>query len=431
MSSHNLIHSQEKNYREFLNFQFLFAAAVVGFASAGFSFLVDKAFMYCHMVFNYGGYWMFLFTPSIFVVTVFLLKKFFPFSDGSGLPQGYAIDVFGEQEINQHYSIRTAIGKAILTFMSILGGASLGKEGPTIQICSSIFAQIKGITLEKKRLLIKLAAGVGVAAAFNTPLGGMIFAIEEYVRKISAKSATMLVGGTLIAVVINNYFSGDLEYMGSISLSLLNHGFKIGYLALFIGLICGLGGALFTKIIVFISVNNTWFINRLRKNHYLLNALVFGLVVALIGYFTNGLSFGNGANATKYFLDTNTQAPWYYGVSKFCGAVSSVAAGVPGGYFSTALSIGAGIGDLIHHFVPSIPLVQFYLLGMVGFLASITQSPITATAMVVEMSNTSEFAIPILITAFIASMIAEFFGDSVYHQQVLKYIPEEKYYLTR
>ncbi|MDD3265868.1 MAG: chloride channel protein [Burkholderiales bacterium] len=421
----------EKNYREFLNGKFLFAAAIVGLASAGFSFLVDKAFIYCHMIFNYGGYWMLLFTPVIFVITVFLLKKFFPYSDGSGLPQGYAIDVFSEEELKKYYSIRTAIGKAILTFMSILGGASLGKEGPTIQICSSIFAQIKDVSLEKKRLLIKLASGVGVAAAFNTPIGGMIFAIEEYVRKISARSATMLVGGTLIAVLISNYFSGGLEYMGTIPLSSLHHGFNIGYIALLIGIICGLGGALFTKIIVFVSVNNTWFINRWRKNHYLMNALIFGLIVAIIGYLTTGLSFGNGAHATKYFLDNNIQAPWYYGVGKFFGAVSSVAAGVPGGYFSTALSIGAGIGDLVHHFLPNIPLIQFYLLGMVGFLASITQSPITATAMVVEMSNTSEFAMPILIAAFIASMIAEHFGDSVYHQQVLKYIPKEKYHLTR
>lgn len=431
MSNHSYKSSHEKNYHEFLNGKFLFAAIIVGFASAGFSFLVDKATLYCHIIFNYGGYWMLLFTPTIFVITVYLLKKFFPYSDGSGLPQGYAIDVFNEEEIKQYYSIRTAIGKAILTFMSILGGASLGKEGPTIQICSSIFAQIKDISLEKKRLLIKLAAGVGVAAAFNTPIGGMIFAIEEYVKGISAKSATLLVGGTLIAVLISNYFSGSLEYMGVIPLSRLSHGFNIGYFALLIGAICGLSGALFTKLIVFVSVNNVWFINRVRKNHYLLNALIFGFIVALIGYLTNGLSFGNGADATKYFLDNNIQAPWYYGIGKFFGAISSVSAGVPGGYFSTALSIGAGIGDIVHHFIPNIPLVQFYLLGMVGFLASITQSPITATAMVVEMSNTSEFAIPILIAAFIASMISEFFGDSVYHQQVLKYIPEEKYHLTR
>lgn len=422
---------EEKNYREFINSKFLFAAIIVGFASAGFSFLVEKATLYCHMIFSYGGYWMYLFTPTIFVFTVIILKKFFPYADGSGLPQGYAVDVFSEAELKNYYSIRTAFGKAFLTFMSILGGASLGKEGPTIQICSSVFAQIKNISLEKKRLLIKLAAGVGVASAFNTPIGGMIFAIEEYVRKISAKSATMLVGGTIVAVTIVDYFSGGYEYLGKIPSSVLEHSFDIGYFALLIGIVCGLIGALFTKIIVFISVNNSWVVNRWRRNHYLLNALIFGLIVALIGNLTFGLSFGNGANSTKYFLDNSIQAPWYYAVSKFFGAIASVGAGVPGGYFSTALSIGAGIGDLAHHFVPSMPLVQFYLLGMVAFLAAITQSPITATAMVVEMSNTSEFCLPILIAAFIASMISEYFGDSVYHQQVLKYIPSEKYNLTR
>jgi H+/Cl- antiporter ClcA len=126
-------------------------------------------------------------------------------------------------------------------------------------------------------------------------------------------------------------------------------------------------------------------------------------------------------------LDSGENAPWYYASGKFFGAIASVSAGVPGGYFSTALSIGAGVGDLIHHIIPSVPLAQFYLLGMAGFLAAITQSPITAVAMVVEMSDSSQFSLPILLSCFVASLIAEQFGDSVYHQQVLNYIDPKRY----
>lgn len=426
-AAEELIEKPEKAYKEYLNVKFLLLAALVGLLSAGFTYLVDLAGSLCAQVYHYNGNLMYVYTPVIFIVIVFLLKKYFPYSDGSGLPQGYAVDVFDNQQIANIYSIKTAIGKVILTFLSILGGASLGKEGPTIQLCSSLFNQFQNISDQKRRLLIKLGAGVGVAAAFNTPLGGMIFAIEEYVRKVSSKIASLLVGATLVAVAVCNYFQGNEPYLGRIDPANLAHGHYTGFIAILVGVTCGLCGALFTKCIVFVSVNRTWFVNRWRKNHFLLNALIFGLIVALIGNLTHGLSFGNGSINNKIFLDSGSDAPWYYAMSKFFGAIASVGAGVPGGYFSTALSIGAGIGDLIYHFLPSISLAQFYLLGMTAFLAAITQSPITAVAMVVEMSNTSDFCLPILIAGFIASVISEQFGDSVYHQQVLNYIPADRY----
>lgn len=411
-----------------LSWQFLSLAILVGVASAAFTHAVILAEWMFHSVFVYNPLAMYLYTPLLFVSIVFLLKKYFPYADGSGLPQGYAVDIFDEQRLKDTYSIRSAIGKMLLTFMSIAGGASLGKEGPTIQVCSSLFAQIKGISDKKRRLLIKLGAGVGVAAAFNTPIGGMIFAVEEYVKKISPHIATLLVGATLLAVFTSNFIMGtDQPYMGAVNPHDLVHTSIIMGIAILIGILCGLSGAIFTKLMVFMSVNKTWFFNQWRKKHYLLNALIFGLVVAFIGNLTYGFSFGNGASTTTQFLDASVNAPWYYGLSKFFGSIASVSAGVPGGYFSTALSIGAGIGDLIHNLFPHIPLVQFYLLGMAGFLASITQSPITAVAMVVEMSDSSHFSLPILLTCFVASLIAEQFGDSVYHQQVLNYIDPKRY----
>lgn len=410
-----------------LRLQFLGLALIVGIASALFTYAVNFAEWIFRHMFALNPVAMYIYTPLTFVATVFLLKKYFPYADGSGLPQGYAVDLFDDEQIRKTYSIRSSIGKVILTFMSISAGASLGKEGPTIQICSSLFAQLRDISDGKRRLLIKLGAGVGVAAAFNTPIGGMIFAVEEYIKKISASIATLLVGGTLFAVFASNLILGNQPYMGTVSPKDLIHTWHIIGVASLIGLICGLGGALFTKMMVFMSVNKTWVVNRWRKQHYLINALVFGLVVAFIGHLTNGLSFGNGADTTTHFLDTGVNAPWYYASGKFFGAIASVSAGVPGGYFSTALSIGAGVGDLVHHVLPSIPLAQFYLLGMAGFLAAITQSPITAVAMVVEMSDSSHFSLPILLSCFVASLIAEQFGDSVYHQQVLNYIDPKRY----
>lgn len=410
------------------NWQFLSLCVLVGVMSAAFTKSVEFAGWLCQKIFFLSGWVGYIYIPLMIFATVFLLKKYFPYADGSGLPQGYAVDVFDNERLNNTYSLRSMFGKLLLTFMSIAGGASLGKEGPTIQVCSSLFAQMRNLSDGRRRMLIKLGAGVGVAAAFNTPIGGMVFAIEEYLKKINPHIATILVGATGIAVTFANLCVwSNAPYLGDISQDLLHTSFGIIPCALLIGVVAGLLGALFTKLVVFVTVDKTWLVNRWRKKHYLINALICGLIIALIGHLTGGLSFGNGSDTTRQFLDTGTNAPWHYALGKFSGALASVAAGAPGGYFSTALSIGAGIGDLLHHVISNFPLAQFYLLGMAAFLAAITQAPITAVAMVVEMSNSSQFSLPILCAAFLGSLIAEQFGDSVYHQQVLNYIDPSRY----
>lgn len=413
--------------KEEFKLNFLLLCIGVGVSTALFTWAVEFARDICFKVFYTNSWVIFIYTPAVFVIIVYLLRRHFPHADGSGLPQGYAVDIFDEDRLSKIYSIRSLIGKVILTFMSIAGGASLGKEGPTIQICASLFAQVRNISDKRRRLLIKLGAGVGVAAAFNAPIGGMVFAIEEYVKKISPKIATLLVGSTLIAVFIADIMTGNQPYMGAIGSVKLHHNWHSAIYALLIGAICGLIGAIYTKCMVFVSVNKTWIVNRWRRKYYFVNAFIFGLIVAAIGYLTHGLSFGNGSETTREFLLNDTNAPWYYAIGKFFGSLASVGATVPGGYFSTALSMGAGIADALHRIAPQAPLAQFYLLGMTGFLSAITQSPITAVAMIVEMSDSSQFTLPILFAAYLASMIAEQFGDSVYHQQVLNYIDPDRY----
>lgn len=413
------------------SWQFLALCVVVGVISAAFTELVNLATWFCHRMYSFGGWVTYIYIPLMITATVYLLKKYFPYADGSGLPQGYAVDVFDSERLNNTYSLRSMVGKLLLTFMSIAGGASLGKEGPTIQVCSSLFAQLRNLSDGRRRMLIKLGAGVGVAAAFNTPVGGMVFVIEEYLKKINPHVATILVAATGIAVTVADLCSwSNTPYLGFINQELLHPSFGILLCALLIGVVSGLAGALFTKLVVFVTVDKTWIVNRWRKQHYLVNALFCGLLIAFIGHLTGGLSFGNGSETTRQFLDSGTNAPWHYALGKFSGALASVAAGAPGGYFSTALSIGAGIGDLLHHLISGFPLAQFYLLGMAAFLAAITQAPITAVAMVVEMSNSSQFSLPILCAAFLGSLIAEQFGDSVYHQQVLNYVDKSRYQET-
>lgn len=434
MNNSNLINPQYKNYSNGLifNIKFILLCIIAGLGSALFSLATDKAYIWCISIFHKFGYLILISTPLLFMLIAFLFKKYFSYAGGSGLPQGYALDVFDEEALHSTYSINTLIGKIILTFMSILGGASLGREGPTIQICASIFAMFKNVSLEKKKLLIRIGSGVGVATAFNAPLGGIIFTIEEYIKHSEHKMNLLLLLGIAIAGYCSVLIGGNYSYMGYVKVSVYTFSYVSMLAAIIAGAVCGLSGAIFTWLMVRVSVDNGSNFIKWRNKHYILAAGIFGFIIAILGIVTDGTSFGNGSFTTEGFISGNFTAPWYYALAKSAGAIFSVAAGAPGGYFSTALSIGAGIMDLVHKVMPIIPLDQFYLLGMVAFLAAITSAPITAVAMVISIVDaSSHFALPLIFASLIGSYIASLFGDSVYHQQVLIYIDKDKYHATR
>ncbi|MCX8514494.1 MAG: chloride channel protein [Burkholderiales bacterium] len=410
------------------NLEFFLLCIIAGLGGALFSVATDKAGVYGLKMFALLHYWVLIYIPIVFMIIVFIFKKYFPYAGGSGLPQGYALDVYEKPELYATYSLRTMFGKVILTVLSIFAGASLGREGPTIQICASIFSSLKNTSLERKKLLIRIGSGVGVATAFNAPLGGIVFAIEEYIQHSDSKINFFLLSGIAIAGYCSILVLGDYSYMGYIKQSSLYYSWYIMVIAVATGVVCGLIGALYTWLMVFVSVGKNSSFCKWRKNNAILSACIFGFFVAILGLATHGVSFGNGAVTSNLYLNSATDAPWFYALAKFFGSIFSVAAGVPGGYFSTSLSIGLGIMDVVHKLMPILPVQQFYLLGMVSFLAAITGAPITAVVMIVSVvADSQHFVLPLILSSLISAKIAMFFGESVYRQQVQLYIDKDKY----
>lgn len=407
---------------------FLGLCVVAGIGSGYFTLITNQAYLWLKALYQQHPYSMLVYIPAMFMLIVFLLKRYFPHASGSGLPQGYALDVYDSITLKKTYSLRTMAGKILLTILSIGSGASLGREGPIIQICAAIFGSMPNISIQRQKMLIRIGSGVGVATAFNAPLGGVIFAFEEYLKTSKSAINGLLLLGIGIAGYMGTWVYGDYFYMGGVPLTELSCHAKTMLLAVMSGAICGLAGALFTWIMVYVTVNKGQVWHAIRKKYAVLWAFVFGLGVAIVGIMSHGYSFGNGAVETKEVLVNGLNLPWYYGLAKCLGSVFSVSAGVPGGYFSTALSIGAGIMDSIYRLWPVLPVEQFYLLGMVGFLAAITDAPITAVTMIIStVDNSQHFILPIMVTSLFASYIATRFGDSVYHQQVLNYIDPQRY----
>ena len=147
-------------------------------------------------------------------------------------------------------------------------------------------------------------------------------------------------------------------------------------------------------------------------------------MVAGIGIVSHGLSFGNGYVESKETLTSGTSLPQLYFIYKMLGSIFSTASGVPGGYFATSLAIGSGIGSFIHDIYSIADIQQYCLLGMVAFLAAVTRSPITAIVMVIQITSSQMFTLPIMIASLTATWVSQLMSRGIYDYQIERYLKD-------
>ena len=226
--------------------KFIALCIVAAIISGVFSVITDSVYNHFKSLYLLHPYLALIYVPTVFAIIAFLMKRYFPYTGGSGLPQGYAIDVFSPEMLQNVYSLRTMWGKMLLTIMTIGSGAALGREGPTVQICASILSAMNTISLTYKKLLIRIGSGIGIATAFNTPLGGVMFAFEEYLKESRFYANLLLLLGIAIASSVSIVIYGNYSYMGEVPIASLACDSKTILLAIISGIICGLSGTLFT-----------------------------------------------------------------------------------------------------------------------------------------------------------------------------------------
>ena len=349
-----------------------------------------------------------LITPLGFALIVVITRKFFPGSQGSGIPQTIAsLDPKGSSEIrNQVLSLRVTIGKIMLTILGLLFGASVGREGPTVQIGASImhslgnFARFSRHDLEKGLILAGGAAGV--AAAFNTPLAGIVFAIEEMGRSFEEHNSATILMTVIIAGITSLALLGNYSYFGHTSESLA---FGSEWSVVVIcGIVGGLLGGTFSRALIEVNKGLSGRIGVWMRAKPVAFAAVCGLILALIGLASGNTTYGSGYNEAKSLLDSNTALPESYGLLKMTATLVSYISGIPGGIMAPTLSAGAGFGANIAHFFTSVPAGAAIILGMVAYFAGVTQAPITAFVIVMEMIGNHEMILPLMAASFIAKL---------------------------
>ena len=376
-------------------------ALAVGLIAALFA-IASNAVMTLHArLMTRSPWWSLLVSPLMIVAVVFCTRRLFPGTQGSGIPQAIAA-LRSQQDSTRRrlLSLRIAAGKLLLTLMGFLGGASIGREGPTVHIGASIMYSLGRFTKFPPHYLrhglIMVGGASGIAAAFNTPIAGIIFAIEEMARFYEERATGLL----LIAVIISGLAAlallGNYSYFGVSNASLT--GLRSWTAVLMCGVVGGLAGGVFSRLLL----EGIKKLRPLMNRYWLPIAAACGLLIAGIGLVSAGSSYGTGYDQARQILLAHSPVDPAFPFYKIGATLGSYFSGVPGGIFSPSLSIGAGLGGDLSFLVPYVPVSSVVLLGMVGYFTGVVQTPLTASVIVMEMVDDSSMVFPIITTAIIA-----------------------------
>ncbi|MDR3410947.1 MAG: chloride channel protein [Formivibrio sp.] len=394
------------------------AAAVTGLVVVLFSRLTEYAIRFFSTTVHQYGWFPLLICPAAGVSIVWLTRKYFPGAEGSGIPQVIAAlrEETSSEQIGLFVSLRIAFGKILLGIAGLAAGFSIGREGPSVQVGASVMHAFRRFlpTYSQRytKHLILAGGAAGIAAAFNTPLAGIVFAIEELGKRFEEKTNGVLISAIVLAGLISISFQGNYIYFGRLAVSDVTY--RILWPALVCALICGLAGGLFSQMLVKGAQPGKDWLGRQRRAHPYRWAGFCGLMVALLGMVTSGASFGSGYLFTQGALEGNWSMPWFYAPVKFAATVFSFLSGMPGGIFAPCLAIGVGIGVDVHNLFAATNALSIYALCMAGFLAAVTQAPLTSFIIVMEMIDGHEMVISLMAVAMLASLISRLFGMPLY-----------------
>lgn len=353
-----------------------------------------------------------LITPLGFAAIVWLTRKLAPAASGSGIPQVMAASRDPDDGLSRLVSVRIAVVKFIMTIAALLFGASVGREGPTVQIAATIMGYAHRLMAVPLRASVYIAGGAaGVAAAFNTPLAGVAFAIEELAAAYEQRMALLVMAAVLIAGMVSLGLAGDYVYFGVMHQTLNVH--ETLAAAPVAGVIGGLAGGFFSRLMLSAGRTPTEPMRWLRS-HPVLYATGCGLVVAILGVAT-GLTWGTGYQ-TAHAVIAGTDVPIWFGAAKFIATLATAVSGIPGGIFAPSLSVGAGIGDVLRSIFPTYPSGAVILLGMVAYFTGVVRAPLTAVIIISETTASRGLMMPLLATALIADFAAQLVSkERLYH----------------
>ncbi|MEW6120171.1 MAG: chloride channel protein [Pseudomonadota bacterium] len=385
-------------------------AVGVGLAATAFALANDFA----HEVFRHllaVSPWLpLLVTPLTLAGVAALTQRFFRGAAGSGIPQTIAALRMPDGPARDAVlSLRVAAAKMLLTCVGVAGGASVGREGPTVQVGAALLYNLRRLVRFPSHLmergLIVAGGGAGVAAAFNTPLAGVVFAIEEMARSFETRTSGTLLTAVIIAGLAAIYVQGDYVYFGSTAAA--PHGAADWTGVLLCGLAGGLLGGLFSRaVIAFTAHGLPGRIGAFVRTRPVLFAGLCGFVLALIGLASGGTVFGSGYLEARSLIEGEAAVSADYGLWKILATLVSFVSGIPGGLFAPSLSAGAGVGQAISDLLSAADPGALIVIGMAAYFAGVVQAPITAFVIVMEMTDNHDMVVPLMLATLLATAVS-------------------------
>jgi H+/Cl- antiporter ClcA len=393
---------------------FLIGGLIVGGCAVGFAVVADLAQDGFRWLLSFSSYLPLLITPLGLAVSVYAARRWFPNSGGSGIPQAIAARELTDQAARGRLvSLWVAGGKIMLTLLGLLCGAAIGREGPTVQVGASVMFALGKLSPRRQSGLILAGAAAGVAAAFNTPLAGIVFAVEEMSRSFEQRTSGLIISTVIAGGLVSLAILGNYAYFGTTVMAL--HGSQPWLAVGLCGVVGGALGGCFSWLVVAAAGRKGVLWETLRR-HPVLSAAGFGLGVAVCGLLSHDSIYGTGYAQVEAMLSGQTPPPLSFGVLKLIASLFSAASGAPGGIFSPSLAVGAGIGQDIGQLLPNVPLGTIALLGMVGYFSGVVQAPITAFVIVTEMTHGETVVVPLMITSLIGFAVSRLIcGEGIYH----------------
>ena len=344
---------------------------------------------------------------AIGVLVGILLQYVVPFARGSGIPEAkYEYQTTPGERL----ALPTVLGKFALGALSIGGGFSLGREGPTVQICAGVGALVGRLTRQPARVtrsLICVGAAAGIAAAFNTPIAAITFALEEIVGDLSQRLVGAIVVASVAAAVVEHAILGGAPVLTTPGYALGSTSELIAYAGL--GVVCAVFGTAFVKSLLWMRRT----VRRLASIPAWARPAVGGLLVGTLGAAVPSvLGIGYSTLSEVLLGHFGFEQMATLGILKLTATVLSYSWGLAGGIFAPALFIGGMIGGAfgaaVRVLVPQDPTVvgSFALVGMGAFFAAAIRAPITSILIIFEMTGDYAIILPLMIANMIAYTIA-------------------------
>lgn len=394
------------------------AATILGAVSLGiiailFAWMGDLAQKIFTQFQHQHRYAPLVLTPLVFAATVAVTRRWAPAAKGSGIPQVMAAGHDLKLVDSPLLALPTAITKLLLTIVMLLAGGSVGREGPTVQVAAAVMVSCHRILRVPISAGVLIAGGAaGVAAAFNTPLAGVAFAIEELAAAFEQKVAVLVMGAVVISGLVSLAVAGDYVYFGAMRQTLgVTSVLLVTPVA---GVAGGVLGGLFSRTLLSFARGSHPICEVARARPVAL-ALICGMIVAVTGVLT-GSTWGTGYETTRQMIEgTGSPSPWF-GPAKFLATAATAVSGAPGGIFAPSLSVGAGLGHLLSYGFPDDPTPAIVLLGMVGYFVGVVRAPLTAVIILMETTASRGMIVPLFLTAIIADTVSTLVcKEKLYH----------------